>query len=47
VERFDDGGDLVRQIDREMTLSVRELYLHAESLPKGRVRRKRLVDPSK
>jgi hypothetical protein len=32
VERFDDGGKVVRQIDRQMALSVSEFNLHGESL---------------
>ncbi len=32
MRRFDHSGDFVWQIDREMALSIRELYLHRRSL---------------
>ena len=34
MERLDDGGEVIGQIDREVTLAVCELYMHCLTVMK-------------
>ena len=40
MERLDDGRDVIGQIDREVTLAVRKLYMHCATVVENRARGK-------